>query len=238
MSNEVTTSGPIKPPAEITQRMGFEEPIEQGDLIIPVAKLFQGTPTEQEAYPNAKMGQIVNSLTQEVLPSTFVPVYKWTEVAKFNARNKEINGKPNPDFDPAFEPGALIAKATSSSDPLWKESEWGPNGEKPRADKSMCFMCYFSGVPMPLLLRFSRTSYKAGKKLLSLAQFSGVNMFDRRYKLTTKKEQSENNIYHVFHVEPDGLSTTDEREVAMGWYQSLRGKQVQVHEDKNVNWEE
>jgi hypothetical protein len=206
-------------------RLGFEEPTDQTDLIIPAAKLFQGTPTEQEQYPNAKMGQIVNSLTHDVLPSQFIPVFKWTEVVKFNKRNEQDEG-----FDSAYEPGALIWKATSPADPRWVESEWGKDGEKPTADKIMSFLCYFVGVDMPLILRFSRTSYKAGKKLLSLAQFSGGNMFDRRYKLGVKKEQSDKNIYHVFTVEPDGLSTADEIKKCKNWYEDLRGKALKAHE--------
>jgi hypothetical protein len=215
---EVTTPG--------SPRLGFEEPIDQGDLIIPRAKLFQGTPTEADEYPDAKGGQVINSLTKEVLPSVFVPVFKFTEVVKFNGRNQK-----DPDFNPAYAPGALIWKVTDPQDPRWAEGDFGPNGEKPLAMRTLRFLSYFPGVQMPVIVSFAKTSYRAGKQLLSLAQFTPGNMFDRRYRLGTKKEESDGNTYHVFTVALDGISTDEERTIALDWYKALRGKALKVHED-------
>ena len=134
-------------------------------------------------------------------------------------------------FNKEFEPGALIWKTTTPTPEQAAECEFGPNGEKPTAVRSMCFLAYFVGQPMPLVLRFSKTSFTAGKKLLSLAQFSGGSMFDRKYKLTTKKETKDKNIYYVMQVALVGKASEEEREIAAAWYQDFKGKQLKVHDE-------
>lgn len=231
--NKVATTGGTQVGNVGEPRLGFEEPMDQGDLIIPRAKLFQGNATEADEYPDAKGGQVLNSLTKEVLPATFIPVFKYTEVVKFNGRNAK-----DEDFDPAYAPGALIWKCTDPTDPRWHEGDFGPNGEKPRAMRTMNFLAYFPGVPMPVIVSFSKTSYGAGKRLLSLAQFTSGNMFDRKYTLTTKKEEADGNIYYVFTVNAAGVASDAERAIARQWHMDLRGKSLKVHEEKAPNWEE
>ncbi len=227
MSNEVTTSGTIKPPAAVEERLGFETTITQEDLIIPRAVLFQGNPTQADKFPEARGGQILNSLTTEVLSETFVPVFVDIEWIKFNKRKPEEEG-----FDPAFEPGAIIWRTKNAGDPLLlaEAEQW--------RFKTMTFLCKFDGSDMPVLVTFRSTSFTAGKKLLSLAQFCGGNMFSRKYKLFSKKETKDGDIYYILQVSPAGVASAEDQAVCRGWYQSFRGKALQVHEDKNVNWEE
>ena len=208
-------------------------PTEQSDLIIPIAKLFQGNPTEADKYPEARGGQVINSLTQDLLEGSFVPIFKRTEVVKFNG--KKVG---DDDFDPAYKPGALIWKTSDPNDPKWKCGDWGENGEKPTAMRCMNFLCLFEGQPMPLLLRFSRTSYRAGKTLLSLAQFSGGNMFDRKYKLGSKKEDSDGNIYYIFTVQPIGESSDEQRAQADLLYDSLCKSELKAHDEVHEDFEE
>lgn len=217
------------------QRLGFEEPIDRTDLIIPRAKLFQGTPTEQDQFPNVKPGSVINSLTAEPVGSLFVPCFKWTEVVRFNARNQK-----DPTFDPSFGPGAMIWKCTDPTDPRWKEGEFGPNGEKPTAMRTMNFLCYFIDQPMPIILSFAKTSYRAGKKLLSIAQFSGQDMFSKRYRLGTKREESDGNIYYVLTVDMDGNATEQEYATAKKWYQDLaKAKEaLNIHEPTTPDFTE
>jgi hypothetical protein len=211
-------------------RLGFEEPTDQRDLIIPIVKMFQGNPTEADQYPDAKGGQLLNSLTQEVLASDFIPCFKWTEYSKFNGRNAE-----DPEYrEELGEPGALVWRTTTPTAEQAAECEFGPNGEKPKANRSLCFFVYVIGQQMPLVLRFSKTSFTAGKKLLSLAQFSGGNMFDRKYKLTTKKEQKDKNIYYVMQIALVGKATDEEKAVAQQWYNDFKGKSLKVHEENET----
>ena len=41
-----------------TSRRGFEEQIDKDDLIFPRAKIHQGTPVEQEQFPDASGGEV------------------------------------------------------------------------------------------------------------------------------------------------------------------------------------
>lgn len=225
----VTGGGALAHPGE--PRLGFEDPTDSRDLIIPFVKLFQGNATEAENYPDAKGGQLINSLTQEVLSEEFIPCFKWTEWSKFNG-----NGEDDPNYDPALgEPGALLWRTLAPTAEQAAECEFGPNGEKPKASRSMCFLVYVIGQQMPLVLRFAKTSFSAGKKLISLAQFSGGNMFDRKYKLTTKKEQNESKkIYYVLQVALVGIASEEERKVAKQWYQDFKGKNLKVHEEGDM----
>ena len=226
MGNEIVTKGNTEVGAVGAVRMGFEEPTEQRDLIIPTVKLFQGNATEAETYPDAKGGQLLNSLTQEVLTGEFVPCFKWTEWARFNPRKSTDEG-----FDPSFEAGALIWKTMTPTAEQMAQCEFGANGEKPLGIRSLCFMVYAVGQQMPLVVRFSKTSFGAGKKLLSLAQFSGGNIFDRKYRLTTKKEQKDGSSYYVMQVALVGIATPEEKAVAQRWYTDFKGKSLQVHDD-------
>lgn len=215
-----------------SQQLGFSGDIGQEDLIIPRVKLFQGNPTEAEQYPNAKGGQILNSLTAETLGGLFVPVFQTFEWIKFNARNSK-----DPDFDPSYEPGAMIWRTT---DPKDDRVAGDPDAWK---HKTIKFLCYFEGQPMPLILTFAKTSYAAGKKLLSLAKFSGLSMFMRKYKLTSKKEEKEGNLYYVFLVEPAGIPTEQELVTVKSWYNEFLGKQLKEHEEqagaqKDPDWKE
>ena len=234
MSNELDVSK--KNEIAVSQdRMGFESEITTDDLILPRAKLFQGLPIETEQFPEGKGGQILNNLTAEQLPDEFIPVFVTIEWMKFNPRNSKDEG-----FDPTHEPGALIWKTADKNAP-----EVANDPESWRY-KCLVFLTYFPGVSMPLVLTFSKTSFAAGKKLLSLAQFSGGNMFSRKYRLTSKKEEKEGNIYYVMQVAPAGVASAEEQQIALDWYKSFRGKTLKAHDDvttcagdtKTAEWSE
>jgi len=213
---------------------GFEEPTAKEDLLIPRAKLFQGLPTDYDQFPDAKPGQILNSLTKEQLPSEFVPIFKFTNWTRFNARRKEDAG-----YDPAFELGAKIWSTNDPHDPRVKEQGvFGPNGEPPLAPKFLNFFSIFPGVPMPVVVSFSKTSFKAGKQLLSIAQFSGGDMFGKTYKLSSKKESSEQYSYYVLNVDQAGMTTGELFKQAEMLYDEFSTKPIKVDEDQSVATEE
>jgi hypothetical protein len=215
------------PPAMIEPvGRGFEEKTDREDLILPRVVLLQAlSPQVVDGTEGCRPGVIINSITSEKIPEVFLPIFKYTEYLKFNPRDSKFDG-----FDPAFDAGALIWKITDPADPRTAECKFGEAGEKPTAMKVMNFLCYFPGSPMPLVLGFSKTSYKAGKKLISLAQFSGGDLFSRKYKLISKPAESNGNKYFVLDVGIVGKSNQDEFKVAEALYQSFRGKDLQVHE--------
>jgi hypothetical protein len=216
------------PPAKIEPpKRGFEETTDKEDLILPRATLLQAlSPQVIDGVEGCRPGIIINNITQEVLPEVFVPIFKWTEYLRFNPRDNKADN-----YDPAFEPGALIWKTVAPTPEQIAECQFGEAGEKPVAMKSMNFLCYFVGVEMPIVLSFAKTSYKAGKKLISLAQFSGSDMFSRKYKLMSKHAESNGNKYFVLEVGIVSKTNKEEFAIAENWFESFRGKDIKVHDE-------
>lgn len=221
-------------PAIKTGGRGFEEPIAREDLIIPRASLLQSKSPEVEESLEKKDGKyfpgmVINSLTKEALAAEFVPVFKFTNFIRFNPRKKE-----DPNFDPAFDAGEIIWRSNDANDPkVLEECAFGPNGEKPKATKFMNFFCLFPGQSGPVIVSFSKTSFKAGKKLISLALRAGGDMFSQKYRLSSKKEESEGNTYHVLTVEPAGVTDEETRKVAEEMWESFaaKAKDLKVHDE-------
>lgn len=206
---------------------GFEEPTAREDLIIPRAKLFQGLPVEYDQYPDAKPGQILNSLTKEVLPNEFIPIFKFTNWIRFNPRSKDERG-----FDPNFQLGAMIWNTNDPHDPRVQElSTFGPNGEPPIAIKFLNFFSLFPGHAMPVVVSFSKTSFKAGRQLMTIAQLNGGDMFSRKYKLGVKKESVEQGSYYVLTIDPAGIVEGDLFKQAEQWFEDFAMKPIKVHDE-------
>jgi hypothetical protein len=223
------------------QRRGFEEGVTKEELIIPRAKLLQALSpevTDGMKSPDGKdlkIGMVVNSLTREILPSEFIPIFKFTNWIRFNPRNDK-----DPNFDATFEPGAIIWRSNDPSDPkVQSEGAFGPNGEVPIATKFINFFCYFPGVPMPIIVGFSKTSYKAGRQLLSLAKFTPGDMFSRKYALTSKQVKSEF-TYQVLEVSPAGIPAESDYKFAECLWDEYasKAKDIKVHDEEGAGDEE
>jgi len=240
-SKAVAKKGPqaIAAPGQV--RRGFEEGTAKEDLIIPRAKLLQALSPEvvdgvkSPDGKDLKIGMIINSLTKDVLPTEFIPVFKFTNWIRFNPRNdKDMN------FNPAFEPGAIIWRSNDPADPkVQAEGAFGPNGEPPLATKFINFFAYFPGMAMPIIVGFSKTSYKAGRQLLSLAKFTSGDMFSKKYKLGSKVVKGEF-TYNVFTVDPSGVPAEAEFKFAEVLWNEYASKveDIQVHDEAGAAEEE
>lgn len=219
----------VKQSAELTTPAprGFEAGVDAEDLIIPRAKLLQAlSPEVQEG--ELKQGLIINSLTKDILPEEFIPVFTFKDFIRFNPRNAEDNA-----FNPDFEPGQIIWRSKDPQDPrVLEETRFGADGSKPLATTFMNFFALFPGVSMPVIVSFSKTSYKTGKQLLSLAKFCGGDMFSRKYSLKAVKEQNDIGTYFVLKVASLGAASEAEQKAgAQMWadYSPKTGK-IEVHD--------
>ncbi|MCH7590717.1 hypothetical protein IIB34_06740 [PVC group bacterium] len=209
---------------------GFEEGVDQEELIIPRAKLLQALSPELEDNPELKAGVIINSVTGEVLPSVFVPVFKFTQFIRFNPRESKAPG-----FNPDFGPGALVWRTNDPNDPrVIAETKFSDNGEKPLATRFLNFFSYFEGCEMPVIISFSNTSFKAGKRLMSLAKFRGGDMFSKQYELASKKESNDKGTFYTLTVKPTGEAKESSIQTAERWWAEYGKKSadLQVHEDE------
>jgi hypothetical protein len=174
-----------------------------------------------------QQGLIINSLTKEELSDTFTPIFVYFEWIRFNPRGKDQAG-----YDPNFGPGDVIWRSVDPHDSrVVAESHFGPNGEKPLATKIMNFFCRFKDEPMPVIVGFSNTSYRAGKQLLSLAKFSGGDMFARTYKLTSKLEKNDLGTYYTLSVSTAGKTETGELETCEALWEQFSGRSSEIKSD-------
>lgn len=216
-----------------SDRRGFEEEVDQTDLIIPRAKVLQPT-CEELTDPSLGLrgGMVINSLTKEELSSEFVPIFYYKEYLRFNKRNKDEEG-----FLPDFAPGALIWRTRDGNDPrVATECQFGAAGEVPLAITTLNFFCLFKDSAMPVILSFAKTSYKGGKNLLSLAKLRGGAMFSRKYKLGVVPMKNDQGNYFVVKVDPAGDCDAEQFKMAESYFNQFGMKRdtLKTHVEEEV----
>ena len=206
---------------------GFEEPVDQSDLIIPRAQLLQ--PTAEGLRQLTKdygvnAGDVINNLTKQKLSEVFTPIFYYKEYLRFNGRKKEDAA-----YDPSFPPGALMWRTRDANDERVKQQcSFGEGGEIPLALTTLNFFCLFEGESMPAILSFSKTSYKAGKNLLSLAKLRGGDMFSRKYRLSTVETVNDQGTFFVLKVNPAGDCDGDTYKAAEELYGNFANRREAI----------
>jgi hypothetical protein len=123
----------------------------------------------------------------------------------------------------------MIWNTNNPHDPRVEEyGKFGPNGEPPLATKFLNFFSLFPGSKMPIVVSFSKTSFKAGRQLMTIAQLTGGDMFSRKYKLGVKKEAGDQGSYYVFTVDPAGVVEGDLFKQAERLYEDFATKPIKV----------
>lgn len=210
------------------------EALDNSVLEMPRVCLLQSKSPEVEEKPREFIaGDIINNLTKEKLGESFIPIFAFINWLKFNPRNVA-----DPAYDASYGAGDLIWKIDDPLDPRTKEAEFGPNGEKPVAMKVINFVCYFPPIKMPLVLSFSKTSFKAGRQLSSMVKFAGVDAFARQYKLGAKLEKGTAGSYYVYTVSPNGMTAPEDFTFAEGLYKALSGRVKDIVVDHDAPIEE
>jgi len=193
---------------------GFEAELDQNDLMIPRAKLIQKM--SDEINDGRREGEIINSLTKEILPATFIPIFVYKQVIRFDENKK------------------MLWQTTDMKDPrVLAEASFGKDGEAPLAHTYLNFFSVFDGLPMPIIIGFSKSSYKTGKQLLSLAKFTGDSMYGRKYTLGSKKVSGDKGQYAIFTINPAGIVTEDEYKNADKLWETYSNKaaDLKVHDE-------
>ena len=86
---------------------------------------------------------------------------------------------------------------------------------------------------MPIIVSFSKTSYKTGRQLLSLTKFSGGDMFSRKYSVESKKVTGDSGTYFILKVGAAGLVDPEELVLCERWWTeySMKVKELKVHDE-------
>jgi hypothetical protein len=161
-----------------------------------------------------KSGTMVNNITKEDLgnPVTIIPVYLTKNWIRWRNR---------------AEGGGIMWRSNDPNDErVIEETKWGADGSKPLATAYLNFLCLIPGQEMPLILSFCNTSYKAGRKLLTLTKMVTGHIYDCRYNLTTVHRSNNLGSFFVFEVTKAGPSTEEERKAAMQIQATFSGKEL------------
>lgn len=205
--------------------MGHEDHLSQDDFEIPRAKIVQFSSDEAKAAdPKDRIaaGVFISNVSKKELSSVFIPIRRMKAYTKWNARQKD-----DPDYDPAFEAGALIFSTKDRHDPRIKEGDLDfHDGATPKVDLSYTFLALFEGQRMPMLLTFTRTSLKFGKRLNTLLDEAGGDMFSNKFKLKFKLEDKGKGAYYTMEAVGHGKATDEEYKICKEFY--LRFTEAEV----------
>ena len=205
---------------------GFDDDVDQGDFLIPRAKVVTFTSLETKDPDESKRipaGRFINSVSKLDIPKEFIPILRYKNYVRFNPLDTK-----SPGFDKNFEPGKLIFSTTDRHDPRVVDGiKWGAEGEKPLVQKVLNYLCYFKGENFPLILSFKSTSYRGAQRLNTLLESAGGDMFSNKYKLITSLEKKGGNDYYVMNVEAAGKTTAEEYAICEGFYNRFANKDVE-----------
>ena len=205
---------------------GFEN-VDMEQISMPRVKIMQGlSPELQDEDYEFKMGDLVHGLLMEKLPEVFVPISIWDSRTMFVPRNtadkkkffediklpetdtmivcRSLNGK---NLDATFN----AFNNSSCKDCKFKGFGWDGNPDtKPLCTHTINILALFEGQDMPVVIQFSNTNFKYGKRFRDSAFFSGGDLFSKMYKIKSKKEQNDMGTFFTTPVKPFGKVTEEE----------------------------
>ena len=203
------------------------------DLIIPRLRLLQGL-SQAVVDGIGSIGQWQDSLTGEILGDS-------VEIVLLGKKNGAV----------MFENGSMACKSDDgqinmhgdlcSSCPhgCYHGQEWKDGEAPPACASTIDFTCItrktLSGDEIrPIVMSFSKTAYKVGRKLASMARFSGKDIFACAYKLSSEKVKKPKGTIAVPIVTPAGRLSAEDLAHAENWYNMFGKGSVKVHDDAPV----
>lgn len=221
MENQLVT----KSNGAMPQALNSFSDVDARDLVLPRLLLMQGL-SEMVTEEKAKMGEILNSLTGEVLGGRGKPV---EIIPFFLTRNFIVSEKLGDKFEWR---GNVAADHTNAH---WKEQshrEEMVNGVLTRRDYSMDFFALLADEAgqedaLPVQISFRRTSLKAGKQLYTRFLLTKGKP-TTTWLLDSKKKENDQGTFYVLEV-TRGKPLTDKQRQACEAALSLVGSgQIKV----------
>ena len=177
---------------------GFEG-MEEGDLKIARLGVAQGL-SEVCINGKAKMGQLFNNISQEVYGDSveIIPLFMFKTRAQFETeKGLVMMSRDNIKVTMAKEGYEKYLDKPVEEVP---GAAW--NGEEPPTFGIVYNIpVLLSGVPFPLSLSLMKTATKVAKTFLSMASYSGEDMFARVYKVGFSIEKGKKGTFAVPTIE-------------------------------------
>lgn len=208
---------------------GFDD-VEEGDIKMPRLTIAQGL-SQLCIDGKIKMGELYNSLTKEIYGASvdFIPLFMFKSRAQFDIeRGLVMMSRDNETVTMGIDEYAQYIDRPVEEVP---GSEW-EGDQAPKFSVVYNFPILLTDKPaqFPISLSLMRTAVKAAKELLSMARFSGEDMFARVYTVHTKIEKGEKGTYAVPVIEYKRRCTDDEYAIAKAFFDALyrRKKDIDV----------
>lgn len=201
----------VKPEGAITPRVsggtgetkipaGFEG-LEEGDIKIARLGIAQGL-SQVCIDGKAKMGELFNTITNEIYGESveMISLFMFKTRAQFDTeRGLVMMSRDNIKVTMAIDEfaeylGKLVEEVPGAN--------WSGD-EPPTFNQVYNFPCLLIDrlIQFPLSLSLMRTAVKAAKTFLSMARYSGEDMFARVYKVSTRIEKGTKGTYALPVIE-------------------------------------
>jgi len=199
--------------------------VEAKDLIIPKLLVMQGL-SQAVSDGKAILGEIRDSLDNKLFGGKdktleFIPLHFYKTWILFT----EEKGK--------LEYTAQVPYTPANADWTWEDTV---DGKKVRRDQAINVYVVLpsevkEGIFMPYLISYRRTSYVAGKKMLT--DLTKMKMANREwhtkcFKLGSKQEKNDLGSYYIFQNELGRDTTPEELEAIAPWIKMLKTQKVKV----------
>jgi hypothetical protein len=222
-------------PANVAQGGWGTEGVDSSDILIPKLLMMQGL-SKLVSADKAQMGDIVNSVTNEVLgtarekdrkPVTIIPImtYKtWVEHEIIGDKRKFLRIIP--------------MDKTNADLPNESEGTGELTGKLISRDRALNFYVLVKGDEsgLPYAMTFKRTSYRTGQKLAThfktceLAALRGkpVPPAATTFNVCGNKVTNDDGTFYVLDIEPGEKTTGDDLQRAYEWWMTLKKSTVKV----------
>lgn len=202
---EVAKKEEVQTPAMLGGQ-GVLGAIDPKDLILPRIELGQAmSPSVQDG--KNKAGEIYNSITNEAIeaPIHVIPVK---------------NEKNFIRWVPRSEGGGMVYRTDDPQDKrVLEDTKWGTDGSKPLCTAYLNFLCLIKGQEMPLVLSFKDTSYKVGRKLLTMMAMNGGAI--RSYVLGSASTTNNFGTFFIPTIDQGGTVEGEDLDRAVALHKSF-----------------
>lgn len=199
---------------------GFEDMGDEVSMILPVVKIMQATSPELDLEGvDFKKGNLVHSLLLEKMPEKFVPLKffdsKILLVPKSDEKKAEFGARLGLSAEEMASTTIVCQAKDGKTGSKYGDcnacglSKWdNENGVKPLCTHSINALAVFVEADgqlqaFPSVLRFANTSFKHGRKLLSMAKMTR-KIYDAMYKASTKLVTQAGNSWYELMAVPSG----------------------------------
>lgn len=219
---KIEKEGTLAPRISGTKNLpaGFDE-VEEGDIKMPRLALLQAL-SHIVTEGGAKMGEFANSLTKEVYGSEveFIPLFMFKTRAQFDlSRGLVMSSRDNITVTMAIDEFAQYLGKPIEEVPgaEWKEKTPPPFG----VVYNFPILLVGNLRMFPISFSMMKTATAAAKDLLSMARFSGEDMFARVYSVKARIEKGDKGTYAVPVIEFKRRCANEEYATAKTWYDTL-----------------